>query len=333
MLSQERTIEKRGILILTPEERKALDLQIHVIVKQTPNKGVSWNYKIYPNRSFFGWATLMIQVSTYKDIELQFLNQCIYHNSRAIEQGAGTDMNNFDTMLSAIVTLSKQITPPLGIVSKLPTVPVVYGLCPITVVNFEIPEGVVIKVQTHILAFSDSASIFTDEQSNSSPPPDDDGVKTPPVVAPPPGSPPNTRNSEDLLSDAPFVISPPYDGDDDSGRTYIPPASSPPWSGEDGQDETKYYDVRIRLTPRNPDGTRQGADRVDTYARVPGKIYGLGSKNPNNADAPFGILSTTLNPSVRQIGLNYEFKNGWPYPQYTSYFDAKIESLSLSSPQ
>lgn len=326
MLSQKRLLEKRGILIFTAEERKALDLQVHVIVKQIPLKGQSWNYRIYPNRSWFGWATLMIGVSTYKDVELQFLNQCIYHNSRAVEQGAGTDMNNFDTILSALQTLSVQITPPLGVVSKLPTVPIVYGLCPLTSINFELPEGVVIEVQTHILPLSESASIFVEELTNSSPPPGDDGGKKTPPQQPPPGSPPSTKRQDDLVTDAPFVISPPYDGIDDGGRTYQPPFV-PPWIGDDGQDATKRYRVQYQETWYSPTGGDLNDVRFGEKLNVPGKILGLGTRQPNNPDGSYGILTTNPSEPLIYMCNNYQVKIAWPYPDFTSYMKIKIISV------
>lgn len=328
MLYQKRIIEKRGLIVFDETERKALDLQVHCIVRQIPRNGIIRNYRLFPNRSWFGWATAMIGISTFKDIELQFENQCIYHYQRSIEQAAGIDMLNFDTILSAMQTLSIQITPPSGVVSRLPPVPVMYALCPVTRINFELPDGVVIEVQSHILILNEAASIYAEELANSSPPGDDSGVENPPSQQPPIGAPPLTKAWDDLISDAPFTISPPYDGVDDNGRTYKPPFV-PPWDGEDGQDQAKRYKVTIEEAWFSPEGNSLNDIRTSVRNNVPGKILGLGTREPNNSDGIFGVLTSHPTERIFPLGSNYQYKVAWPPGFSTSYVKARIISIEI----
>lgn len=328
VLGQKRVIELRGVLVFSEEERKALDLQVHFIVRQIPRGGITRNLRIYPNRSFFGWATVLNGISVIEDVELLFFNQILYSWQRNVEQSAGVDMLNFDTILSALQTLSIQITPPTGIISKLPTVPVPYIFCPASMMHFEIVPGAIVEVQTHYIPLNESASIFVQELDNTKPPGGDDGSKNPPLNEPPLGAPPNSRRADDTSSNAPFVISPPYDGSDDGGRTYQPPFI-PPWDGADGQDSSKKYTVTLRKKEFDAYGNDLNQTQIVIRTGVPGKIQGLGTKQPNNPDGTYGILTSGVPAGVLGLTSNYYVKIAWPYPNFTAYSVYTIVSVAL----
>ena len=76
---QERTIEKRGLLILSPEERSAYSLRIFMVVEQI-QQNQSVNMRLLPNRGFYGWCTIMAGMYVIKDVQLEFQNQLLYEN-------------------------------------------------------------------------------------------------------------------------------------------------------------------------------------------------------------------------------------------------------------
>lgn len=318
-ISQTRTIEKKGILIFTPEERASYVLRVYVIVQQTPLRP-SRNYKLQPSRCHWGWATLMSNAYVVRDIQLQFENQLIYDCKQDLFQIHLFLNSNLQEIAEDIGELSLENPAPPNIL-VLPMPPFQPVLPPETHIEFVLEPDVIIEVYTDVV------EMFIPEDREYNPleapppePPGGDKRENPPSTPPPPNAPPSSGLPG---SGSQFEISPPYDGIDDGGRTYVPPFR-PPWEGDDGQDQSARYTVTVRLTFFQPNGQPDSSTppRNEIRINIPGKITGLGTNTPNDPNGFYGILSN--GQLSAGLGPNYAFKIAWPRPEFTGYAVATI---------
>jgi hypothetical protein len=323
MIGQTRTIEKLGLLILSPEERMAYSLRIFLIIEQI-QQNHSKNLRLLPNRSFYGWATIMAGAYVVRAVQLEFQNQLIYEEIQRNLQSHLVLNANLQVIANMISALTFENPAPPNIVVW-PAPPNESVLPSPTHIQFVLETGVVAKIISEYQPMYVPPEV--EYQPYDNPPPgdsDDDKNQNPPPIAPPPGSPPTTGVPG---SDAPFIISPPYDGIDDGGRTYVPPVV-PPWEGDDGQDPTATYSVLIRKSPKLSNGAPGGQDEMILRIGVPGKISGLGTAAPNNPDGSYGILSNGVVTAAGNLGINYQFKIAWPYEEFSFHYVAKIIQIN-----
>lgn len=320
-IGQTRIIEKRGLLIFAPEEKTAYMLRVFFVVMQRPI-APSLNYRLMPERGFWGWATLMSDAYVIRDIQLQFYSQLLYSSTRDDIQNHIVTSSNLSVIAEVLGELTTENPAPPNIII-FPPPPYEPILPPETHIQFVLEPDVIAQVVTQYIPMYSTPEV--EYNPVDEPPPNGslDTEKFPPIPPASPGLPPNggLPGSGSL-----FEISPPYDGIDDGGKTYVPPFM-PPWDGDGGQDPEKLYTVTVQLTPRTETGARAGADTFTIKMSVRGKIGGLGTAAANNPDGAYGILSNGQVTSEGYLGLNYQFKIGWPYPNFTSYFDAKIVTV------
>lgn len=320
-ITQTRVIEKRGLLIFSEEERSSYLTRVFMIVEQR-QQNFSENMKLIPSRSHYGWATLMDGAYVCKDIQLQFQNQLIYEIKRDdIQNHIITSANLYEIAdLLGEMSLENPAPPNELFLPPPPYQPVFEAGSHI---QFCLETGVIIKVLCQIIP------MYVPEEFEHQPfeeepplPPGGDKRENPPPVAPPSGAPPSSGLPG---SGAEFEISPPYDGVDDGGLTWVPPFV-PPWDGDGGQDPQGLYLVTMSSQGYTAQGVKSGQEEVLSRSNVPGKIQGLGTTNPNDPNASFGIV-TTGQENVVSLYPNYQVKLGWPYPEYSFYYEVKIVSV------
>lgn len=296
-------------------------LRVFFVVMQQPLYS-SKNFKLMPERGFWGWATLMSNSYVIRDIQLQFYSQLIYAVTRDDIQNHIVTSANLSVIAEVLAELTTENPAPPNIII-FPPPPYEPILPPETHIQFVLEPDVIAQVITQYIPMYATPEV--EYAPVEEPPPNGslDTEKYPPIPPAPPGFPPNGGLPG---SDSRFIISSPYDGVDDGGKTYVPPFL-PPWEGDDGQDPSKLYTVTVVLQPKNESGASSGVDQVRVLTNVPGKITGLGTENASNSDAGYGVLSNGTLSIAGYLGLNYQFKIAWPYPNFTSYFVAQIVSV------
>lgn len=317
-IGQVRTIEKKGLLVLTAQEKSAYMLRIFSIVMQRP-LAPSLNYRLMPPRGFWGWATIMSEQYVVRDVQLQFYSQLLYSCVRDDIQNHIVTSSNLSVIAEVLgeLTLENPAPPNIIIFPPPPYEPI---LPPETHIQFVLEPDVVLQVVTQYIPMYATPEVEYDP--SEIPPPNGslDTEKFPPIPPSPPGFPPNTGVPG---SGAIFEITPPYDGADDGGKTYVPPFL-PPWVGDDGQDEGATYTVTLEKQGYTNLGVKDGTPEILTRTGVPGKIKGLGTNQPSNPDGAYGIQTTNPNSPLIYLGLNYQSKIAWPYPDFTYYYQYKI---------
>lgn len=284
------------------------------------SESFSQNFKLNPARSFIGWATLMADSYVVSDIQLQFYSQLIYASLRQDLQNHVVSSANLSVIFNILSQLTLENPQPPNIIvwpppSFQPLLP------PESHIQFVLEPDWIIQVVTQYVPMYLPPEFEYDPYEEEPPNGSLNTENNPPIPPSPPGSPPNggLPGSESL-----FEISPPYDGINDNGKTYVPPFL-PPWEGDDGQDPLGRYTVTVRYRNFNPNGTPQSNSTFNVIKlNVPGKIQGLGTQNSANPDAAYGILSNGTVSSEGYLGPNYQFKIAWPYPEFTSYTEASI---------
>lgn len=241
---QVRVIEKKGLLILSAQEKAAHLLNIYFSVLQVPYEH-SVNY-LYPrDKSLYGRFNLLAEGYTLDTGLIYYQNSKLFSINRQIEastEGLGCYIDaifRFFTIVAPLINSNFSWT---------------YSREPIHIyppqfdaIAFKLPDGCIAQVTTTGYLMQGCELPATELLE---PPP-------PPAFPPPPGNPPpfgSPPNSGAPGSDAPFIISPPYDGDDDNGDTYVPPPPPP-----DFPDNSDYgglaYRIDAIITTRKPDGS------------------------------------------------------------------------------
>lgn len=226
-MAQTRYIENRGILNLTQEERSGKAQRLYTEVVQLPYSEYL-NVKSNPSHGFYGYAVLMAKEFAFKKIPIEFHKQLLYLEERFDAQVGEMVVCNAMTLLRAIVIVSNQIPPDPKAVYLQPDL-VEFPLWAVTQVKFVLVPGCVIKVEYAHEEY---------QKCPASPVVQPDLLPPPSLPTPPPSPPP-----EDTDDDQKIPLSPPYQGDDDGGDTFVrnPPEPEEPSEPPVGADCTKFY--------------------------------------------------------------------------------------------
>lgn len=192
-MEEVRTIERYGIIKLSPEDRSAVHLIIQTDVIQSPYSEYL-NVKSNPSRSHYGYACLMSREYVMSVVDIQFKRQIVVDYERYVVQLAWQEFCNSKT-------IATQLAAPL------PDTQVQYPLWLCDEVRFKLEPGVIIKV------FKRSNDMVT---CGGTPVEQPDDREDTPQLPPSPSSPPplGTPDSEKI------PLSPPYGPNDDDGNTY-----------------------------------------------------------------------------------------------------------------
>lgn len=193
-MPESRRIENYGILKLLPEERGANNLLITSDVIQLPYSEYV-NAKTNPFRGHYGYVCFMSGEYVIHDLDIQFRRQIILDRDRYIVQLAWQESCNSATIRDV-----------LGI--PLPDTEVDYPIWICDELRFKLEPGVVINVfKSHIPPVTCPGTLIVEPDMIPEPP----GLPQSPQAPPPKGTP----------NQALLPLSPPYEGDDDNGNTYV----------------------------------------------------------------------------------------------------------------
>lgn len=191
-------MEKRGLLILTPEERSGSSIEITCSVV-TPPRSPYLNVKTNPPRGFYGYATIFVGAYVLEEVEIQFEEQVIFRRENDLLQIAALIECLNLSVQASLITFSGTFNPAVRdgeLQLTVPIPPAVYG-CPVTAVKFVFPEGVqaVIKLLDRTLYFC--------------------GASSPDILLDEPEAPPENTDNE-------LPLSPPYNPQtNDDNDTYV----------------------------------------------------------------------------------------------------------------
>lgn len=191
-----RTIEKKGVLNLTLDDRKSLTLLITTEVIQRPYNQYL-NTKSNPYTSFYGYACVMAQEYVINRIELRHVRQIII-DSKDYETQLGYQIYcNSRSILSAITgtgTIDTKVKFPARLATQ---------------IRFKLEPGVILTVQKETTPMVTCGGDGV-EQTDYSPP------------LPTYGEEPIASNPDGSSANPTFKPSLPYNGIDDFGNTYYP---------------------------------------------------------------------------------------------------------------
>lgn len=207
-MPETRRIENYGILKLLPEERGANNLIVQSDVIQLPYSEYL-NVKSNPPKSHYGYVCFMSKGYVMSILDIQFRRQIIINRERYLVQLAWQEFCNSKTILDAVANTSPDTT-------------VDYPIWLCDELRFKLEPGVVLNVfKSHIPPTTCSGTGISEPNLGGEAP----GLPASPSLPPPPNTP-----DEDKL-----VLSPPYDGDEDNGNTYVRGSEpSPPPVGTEG---------------------------------------------------------------------------------------------------
>ena len=213
MASETRKIEKFGILKLLPEDRGANTLLITCDVIQLPFSEYV-NVKSNPFKGHYGYCCFMFGEYVRDMIPLQFRRQLLLDRNQYIVQLAHQEFHNSKEIIQQLADITFDTL-------------VDYPIWNCTELRFKLEPGVIIQVYKAsipmVIAQPDGI-----EQGDYAPPGPGIGEPQPP----PP---------EDTPDDEKIALAPPYEGEDDSGNTYVRPELQPPPDTPQGDCNKVYY--------------------------------------------------------------------------------------------
>lgn len=288
MASETRKIEKFGILKLLPEDRGANNLLITGDVIQLPFSEFV-NYKSNPFKSHYGFCCFMYGEYVLSMLDLQFRRQVILDRNQYIVQLAHQEFHN-----------SKEIA---GILAALwPDTTVDYPIWNCTELRFKLEPGVILQVFKSSIPMVDAGPNGI-KQSDISPP---GGGIPAPTPAPP----------EETPNDQKIPLSPPYQGQDDSGNTYVRPEGitiPPGGAGTVGQ----MYKVKIKYTGAlgnltEDDGPFFGPIRGVLVDQNDAGVRGILQAASDAAGTPYDFVRRTNSTPGLEAGMS--LISVTPYP-------------------
>lgn len=208
---------------MLPEDRGAQNLIVLCSVIQLPFSEYQ-NVKSNPPKGHYGFACFMYKEYVRAILDIQFRKQVILDHTGYVVQLAHQEYCN-----------SKEIAGAIGIVWQ-PT-PVDYPILNFDEIRFKLEDGVIISVFKSSIPMvkCDSQGIV---QSNLSPP--SSYNPPPPQAAPPKDTPVNQL----------IPLTSPYEGEDDSGNTYVRDIPPPP-----DANENTGYKISVSYTQQSPSGS------------------------------------------------------------------------------
>jgi len=195
-----RTLEKKGIIKFSADDRKALTVLVTCEVLQRPYSQYL-NTKSSPVTSFYGYACVMANEYVVTKIPLEFVRQIIM-DSRDYETQLGyQEYCNARAILSAVTgnpTIDTRVKFPARIITE---------------IRFKLEPGVIVFVQKDTVSMVTCGGDGVEQPDRGTPLPNSSGD---PIAANPDGS-----------SSIPgFNPSLPYDGASDNGNSYYPVSAS-----------------------------------------------------------------------------------------------------------
>lgn len=193
-MPETRRIENFGIMKLLPEERGANNLLITSDVIQLPYSEYL-SVKTNPPKSHYGYVAFMSGEYVLYVLDIQFRRQIILDRDRYIVQLAWQESCNSATIRNV-----------LGV--PLPDTEVDYPIWICDELRFRLEPGVIISVfKSHVPPVTCPGTLVVEPDMIPNPP----DIPSAPQTPPPPSVPDSAK----------IPLSPPYEGANDNGNTYV----------------------------------------------------------------------------------------------------------------
>lgn len=229
-MAETRRIENYGVLKFLSAERGARDLLVVTDVIQLPYQEYT-NVKSNPPKSHYGYACFMAKDYVLYMVDIQFRRQVLVDRNRHLIQLAWQEFCN-----------SKVIAAAVGI--PLPATTVEYPVWQCDEIRFKLEPGVILNVYKSHFSPTTCAGVGIVEPVTQ---PTAPGLPASPSLPPPKGTPEANK----------LPLSPPYEGANDNGNTYVRPADPTPPSTSPGPDCTKTYAWNWTVVGTRSNGTTQ----------------------------------------------------------------------------